>query len=161
MENAIDVGIGNGGNATSFDDSTEATILATNQAAQPSYRVGEGPIKVKVVDPRKVQGMDFQLLISGVQSGVFNDGLVDSQSFWTLRDPSGNVLYRENTSLRANNERILEQYGISIQVAQTGQPGMVQGSVGFVERAPKLNGGMVSRVRFIRTKMSWSCIIRL
>jgi hypothetical protein len=122
-------GIGNGANATAFDDSTEQVAITgpTYQAMQPKYRIGEGPIKVKIVDPTKVQEATWKLYINGPQFSDSTKGVNDTFSKWniigTKFDGSlPDTIYSER-NLTVSNEQILEKYGISIDIAQTARPG--------------------------------------
>jgi hypothetical protein len=129
-------GIGNGANATAFNDSTERVALTgpNYQAAQPKYRMGEGPIKVKVVDPTKVVAANWKLYINGPQFSDSTRGVNDTFSSWTLRNDIDSIPIYSERNLTVANEQILEKYGLSIDVQQTARPG----------DAKAVNNGVVS-----------------
>lgn len=117
-------GIGNGGNATAFDSATEAQALAgpDYQAFQPTYRPGEAPVKVKIVDPRVVKPLDWKLFITGVSPVDTQRGITATSGGWRLEGSDGSTIYSERNLLIAN-EQILERYGMSIDISQVARPG--------------------------------------
>ncbi len=119
-------GIGNGGNDIELDDATEASILAHDTVAKAVYKVNQGPIDVKVVDPVKVQPVDWVLQIMGRNSGSVLG--IDDTAMWKLT-ATGNgkteTIYGEQR-ISSMNEQILEDYGISVKVHQVTPPGRDQ-----------------------------------
>ncbi len=128
-------GAGNGGNATAFDAATEdEAIKGPNyQALQPVYQPGAGPVRVKVIDPAKVQPLDWELYItdtlaSDTAANRFITGASPSVG-WKLQstDAAGNkiVIYNErgNTGISTPNEQIIEKYGLSVDIHQVGTAG--------------------------------------
>lgn len=122
-------GRGNGGVAIRLAEATEQAILEPPFYFQDilEYDLGFDPIKAKVVDPLKLQNVDFELrfesyrdtIINGESVFVPTNAFADS-SFWKL------FVFNENgTLVEAINaqrpfdrqyEQIIEDYGISISV---------------------------------------------
>jgi hypothetical protein len=117
-------GIGNGANGTSFTQETENIALTgpAYQAVQPKYDSGQGPVKIKVVDPQKVLPLDWTLYIQGPSYSDTTKGVVAANSKWLLVSSNRDTVYSEN-SLAIQNEQILEKYGLSVNIAQTLRPG--------------------------------------
>ncbi|MDW8301181.1 MAG: YCF48-related protein [Bacteroidia bacterium] len=56
-------GTGNGGFNIQLDEATINEILAKNALEELTYKKGYGPIQVRVIDPKKVKELDYQLVI--------------------------------------------------------------------------------------------------
>lgn len=149
-------GIGNGGNEIQLDEASEEEAVKKGFIAQPTYMEGLGPVNVKVIDPVKVQPLDWVLQIHGANRTVATpngplsvDGIVNTGK-WTLTGYSGtNVaaqIYSER-SVGEPNEQILEKYGISVSINQVQPPGTnAQG---------KKNGYITSDVTFTDPSQPW------
>lgn len=123
-------GRGNGGNELDMDEASEAEALAAPeyQSYQPVYRAGAGPINVRVVDPLKVQGADWELHITGAVKDNTLDpnesrGIHDSTAAWMLINKTDNSTIYSERNLVVANEQILEKYGLGITVNQVARPG--------------------------------------
>ncbi|XZF13575.1 hypothetical protein ACTHGU_17480 [Chitinophagaceae bacterium MMS25-I14] len=147
-------GIGNGGNAISMDAaSEEAALAAPNyQIYQPVYLAGQGPVNVKVVDPRKVKPGSWELFIRGrnYPSPDSTKGIMDTDGSWELQytAPGTNTpisIYSES-HLNIYNEQILENYGLSVGIVQAKRPGDDQ---------PGGNGYISSDVTFTEPGKVW------
>jgi hypothetical protein len=142
-------GIGNGGNATAFNDTTEAALLAgpNYQSFTPTYKENEGPVKIRVVDPRKVASDDWKLYIYGPSPLDTLKGIIanDPASGWKLVNASGDTIYSER-NLAVQNEQILEKYGISVNINQVARPG----------DADAVNNGLItSDITFADPNLIW------
>ena len=125
-------GSGNGHNFVKMDETSEATALqAPNyQEPYPVYNRGQGPVNVKVIDPRLIKPYDWELWLTGTNSdplGSNGTGLVAAQSQWMLVakndvGTSVDTLYSDHT-LDVTNEQILTKYGIAVNVTQVQRPG--------------------------------------
>lgn len=139
-------GMGNGGNDVQLDDASEAAARDFGKVDKAVYKVGRGPIEVKVVDPIKVGPYNWALqLVNGSAASTF-----DSTAGWklTAMDTSGQVketIYSEH-GISQVNEQILENYGISINVAQVKAPGLDQVSG---------NGYITSDITFSDATIPW------
>jgi hypothetical protein len=140
-------GLGNGRFAIQMnaESETEALKDPNYKVNNPVYQAGNTPIEVKVVDPRKLQQMDFEVWLNGpVVDGI--KGIEDSAGSWTLRDKTtGEVLYTES-GLAERKDIILADYGLSIVVQQGRHPGEDQ-----VDR----NGFITASVSFAEPGKLW------
>ncbi len=121
-------GIGNGGNYTAFNDTTENAILRAPdyQSTQPTYAAGRGPIDIKVVDPQQVKAMDWELWItSNVASDTLpNRGITAASGGWILKTSTGEVIAQNSfKGIATPNEQIIEKYGLAINISQSGRAG--------------------------------------
>lgn len=116
-------GTGNGGNALQMSEESEMEALTTGQSLNPTYKPGQGPISVKVVDPVKVKPAEWELYLKGKTQTDASKGLDENLSWWELVNAgTKEVIYSEG-NLSVLNEQILEQYGISVSIAQVKRPG--------------------------------------
>lgn len=118
-------GRGNGGNGLVLTDSSELEALQSpyNQSIYPTYRAGNGPIDVKVIDPVKLQPYDWELFIEGVKNNLDTVlGLIPDSTTWRLVNMgTGEEIYSER-NLSVLNEQIIEKYGFSVNVRQVLPP---------------------------------------
>jgi hypothetical protein len=119
-------GTGNGGNVVELDSNSENAILQNDSVAKAVYKINQGPVDVKVVDPVKVPGYTWALQLIGPVTTT--TGLADT-STWQLTAFDNNTkeatIYSEK-DISSLNEQILEQYGISISLQQVLPPGYNQ-----------------------------------
>lgn len=145
-------GVGNGGNDVQLDDTSEAAVLlsSTNQVAYPTYKVGKGPVEIKVVDPVKIVNSNWRisLLYSGSKSDSVTLGMAGTTNWRIDRlDDNGAVIdtiYSER-DIEDENEQILAKYGLSVSVKQVNVPGM----------DTITNGYITSDVTFANTANPW------
>ncbi len=141
-------GIGNGGNATSFSAETEADAIAAPfyQSKQPIYAAGEGPVSVKVIDPRKVKPRDWELFIKGVPTASLDstEGLIADKSSWLLVSGTDTIFSEKN--LATVNEQIAEDYGISLNIQQNYRPG---------DDKVQNNGFITSTISYNNPSLAW------
>lgn len=127
-------GTGNGANALSMSDSSENQALfgvpaagggTLHQSLQPTYKAGNGPVTVKVVDPVKLKPYEFELYL--VSSDTTSQMKADSTSWKLVNLTTGDVIYSER-NLKTANEQVIEDYGFSVAVGQAPRPGDSQGT---------------------------------
>ncbi|MEO6831580.1 MAG: hypothetical protein ABI378_04735 [Chitinophagaceae bacterium] len=141
-------GIGNGGNTTDFDSATEALALAgpNYEAPQPVYIQGNGPVSIKVIDPRKVQNLNWTLYINGtVKPGQDTTVGIASNSSWKLVSSNSDVIVSDR-DLSGFNEQILADYGISVGIQQIGRPG---------DKVVPNNGYLTSTISYVDPTKQW------
>ncbi|MCB9233809.1 MAG: T9SS type A sorting domain-containing protein [Bacteroidia bacterium] len=154
-------GYGNGNRFVVISDDTESEILSMNSASDITYVAGQGPVVIKVIDPKQVQDMDYRLeLVEDQFSGeapdtVENTGtpVIDSVFYdWILYDGSSgnNVIFANSYTKRTKGssvsyrpepfngkEKPIEGHGISIVVkngvdaGDTLQEGFIGSSVTY------------------------------
>ncbi len=147
-------GIGNGGNEVQLDEASEEEAVSKGFVAQPTYQEGLGPVNVTVVDPVKVQPMDWVLQIHGPNKAtlpgpIYVEGIADSGS-WTLTgfaDGAAPVQIYSERSIGTPNEQILEKYGISVNIKQVPPPG--------TNKQGTKNGYITSGVTFTDPSQPW------
>lgn len=107
-------GQGNGGNELDLTKESFDKIFEDNKLAKPEYKNGKGPIKVKVIDPLRVQSADYVLKFIA-------SGKVDTAN-WVLFK-NGEVLDTSDQTIEVANEQLFLDEGISIEIGQIGPPG--------------------------------------
>ncbi len=125
-------GEGTGLNFLDLNDETVAAILARNIGDDPlpsiTYKQGQGPITVKVIDPLRVQPGDYSLKIF---DNNLADASLDDDARWELETPSGEKWFSE-MPLSVLNEQLLVgknsngesvTLGISVTIGQVDEPG--------------------------------------
>lgn len=141
-------GDGNGRNPIEMNDAGQEQAMQdpNYKAVNPTYKAGTTPIDVRVLDPRKLKQMDYEVWINGPISNIATKGIIDSLGSWTLRDKTnGNILYTQN-NLKDKNDAILAEYGLTITVQQGRRPGDDQ---------PDKNGYITSSAVFSDPKNLW------
>jgi hypothetical protein len=115
-------GVGVGGNVVDLDDSMYETILDGSFDGNILYESGAGPIDVRIFNPLDVQDGVFRLEMQGEFGGGTQCGL-ESGVRWVLTDVTNNVEIASEQTIDALNEQIITDYGISISIGQTDEPG--------------------------------------
>jgi hypothetical protein len=140
-------GVGNGGNAVQMDSTSEMTAVLNGSITDPVYLAGQAPINVKVVDPVLVPAFNWILQIDS--PSVSDTSGITPNGNWTLigynSTTSDTIYSEENISLI--NEQIIQQYGISVSIAQVPPPGANGEKNG--------NGYITSDITFANTSEPW------
>ncbi|MFK7806220.1 MAG: hypothetical protein AB8F74_00335 [Saprospiraceae bacterium] len=118
-------GVGAGENSLRITDDTRDKILANGVVDTIVYQSGAGPIEVKVYNPREVVAAKFQLKF--IDENLNNEVLEDS-AYWEMlvRDLDDDRVLdtiRSKFSIESLNERLIKDYGISVIIAQSDDPG--------------------------------------
>ncbi len=148
-------GLGNGGNFVELSDKSTADALdpATGYfAGRATYKVNQGPVNIRVIDPVKVPAYDWVFQINGSVNNGSNalyTGNIDSTSGWILTAKSGgnvvDTIYSER-DIHLLNEQIVEKYGLAISLNQVKAPGIEQAAG---------NGYIDSRITFEDPSKPW------
>jgi len=97
---------------------------------EPTYKIGKGPIDIRVVDPLNVKSGQFELkfdsLYRGMNYDVTGDLVIidggDTASMlvsgWKLKDLSNGRVYTSETSIITKNEQIIADLGFSVNLEQ-------------------------------------------
>jgi hypothetical protein len=133
-------GQGNGGNNLELTASSEAAIVANNFYDYPTYKAGNGPIKVQVIDPLSVKAGTYRVQF---KDSVTLGSLVDA--YWSLNTPSGKVINSDQL-ISVENEQIFIEDGISITIKQVDEPG-VNTTLG--------NGALTASVEYADPTKPW------
>ncbi len=127
-------GMGNGYRVLEFTKATMDNILANASASYPVYQSGFGPVDIKIYDPMKVPEADFELQIVDIYPRLGNKKILDERSTWILINKDLNdTIFSEHT-IAIRNEQVIPQYGFSITIKQTANPGQSASiNNGFIE----------------------------
>ncbi len=116
-------GQGNPGKFLRVVNGTDDRVLSLDFDSTVTYLSGFGPLNVKVYNPLDV--LDGSYTLSFIDEDMDEDlddvELNDTVS-WYLIDPVGDTIFSENT-IESLNEKIIADYGFSISIEQTPEPG--------------------------------------
>jgi hypothetical protein len=125
-------GAGNGGMAISMNKASEDEILKGEpwKIATPTYKKGEGPVNVYVVDPLSVPDAEFslRLIVSGAAAAS-----VDTAN-WELTNTTdltlngisykpGEYIVTSDKTIQVGNEQIIPAIGLAVFIEQAKNPG--------------------------------------
>ncbi|MFB0923737.1 MAG: T9SS C-terminal target domain-containing protein, partial [Vicingaceae bacterium] len=113
-------GYGNGNRALELTQASKDYILQNGYLETPEYTRGHGPINIKVVDPLNVADGYFECEFIDYSASPSNGA--DTASWVVHRyDQENGVLlesiFSERT-VKANNEQIIPEWGVSVQIQQ-------------------------------------------
>ena len=137
------VGIGNGGNQLELSQSTIDEIMSKRPANEtdnlfgsedypiayhPTYKAGNGPISVKIIDPLNVVSTDYAIWfedfhnktlheVTGNQA-VVGDSIQRQVFRWVLKDLNTGEIFKSDTTTDFGSENIFLERGISVTVYQ-------------------------------------------
>ncbi|MBC7775844.1 MAG: hypothetical protein H7246_10460 [Phycisphaerae bacterium] len=136
-------GAGVGGNFLDMDDDTRERVLSDNFDSTLTYRPGRGPLTVTVFNPFEIKDGDYEL---SLVDGNLSDTKLDDTARWQLRKlPDGDLIVSEKTIAKLN-EQIVLQYGFSISITQTGEPG---------QNLDERNGGIGGEIEYDNPDDTW------
>ena len=116
-------GQGNGGMALNLTEQTIEEIFNSedHRALYPTYKQGEGPISITVVDPMRIPKGDFTFKL---MNPVFDLTKIVSYSKWQLIDnETGNIVASDNENIIAGSEKYISALGLNVKVSQAENPG--------------------------------------
>jgi hypothetical protein len=145
-------GTGNGRNFLSLSQESEDEALSTGFSRQPLYQAGGGPVDIRIIDPVKLAGANWEIRVYGdsalasppTQSGVIRQ---EATSWMLIRDDNQDTIYSEK-SANLLNEQILEEYGLSVSLLTGRVPGSAEVKEGK-------NGYISSDITFLETSKTW------
>jgi len=118
-------GLGAGESSLRLTEDTKREILAGTSDGKLVYETGAGPINVSVYNPLEVVEADFELKLLGDFDS--DDGTLIGETTWVLNevDGSGNVVntIKSKGSIEILNEQLVDEYGLSVSVVQSDEPG--------------------------------------
>ncbi|MBN8701737.1 MAG: T9SS C-terminal target domain-containing protein [Bacteroidetes bacterium] len=121
-------GQGNGGNILDLTDETVARILTSpeHRVIDPEYQAGKGPINVRVIDPLNVVKGDFTFYmlpgITNSTNAAVQQGAIDTAK-WKIKNNTTGEIISSQQSIQLQTEQIIPQWGISISISKSGNPG--------------------------------------
>ena len=116
-------GQGNGGIALELAQETIDEILTSpdHRSLYPTYKRGEGPIKITVVDPVKIPKGDFTFKL---MDPIFSSNSIISYGRWELVDNVTDLIVSSaNENISIGTEKYISILGLNVQVTQTNNPG--------------------------------------
>lgn len=115
-------GVGSGDVFMELADGVHDQILNGETIEKLEYKDGQGPIDVKIFNPLDVVDGTYELKVNGefIPGGICE--LQDSAT-WTLTHLDSGTIIESEKSLDEVNEQVISQYGFSIQLAQSDEPG--------------------------------------
>ncbi|RLD49669.1 MAG: hypothetical protein DRJ05_20630, partial [Bacteroidetes bacterium] len=141
-------GQGNGGLELEFTQETINEILSKKPvgennkygddnypiAYEPEYKLGKGPVNIKVIDPLKVIAGTFIIKLDTLidtivynvtdDPSVFNDTIAHWETgYWILSDTNGVLIDTSSTFISIQNEQLFLDLGISVSMNQVLAPG--------------------------------------
>lgn len=115
-------GVGAGGNFLDISEESKNAILSGRFDGKIVYKEGRGPIDVKIFNPLDVVDGTYELTMK--DENMANE-ILDQKVTWELKsltNPSAPIVRSEGTIDRLN-EQIVREYGFTVNIGQTGEPG--------------------------------------
>lgn len=119
-------GHGNGGMVLDFTQATTDAVLSQNLCKTPEYENSHGPVNIKVIDPLNVPEATFTMTFTGTAT----------TSNWSLKNNTTGVVKTSDKTLllETANEQIIPEWGMSVSVTTTYDPGnAADDTKGFLE----------------------------
>lgn len=136
-------GAGVGGNFVEIDDETRERIFQPGFDSVLTYKLGRGPLSVNIFNPFEIEDGEYELELV---DGNMTDNMLATDARWNLRKlPDGQVIASENT-IEKLNEQIVLEYGFSVSIAQTGEPGA---------KLDDANGAIGAEIEFGNPNQPW------
>ncbi|MBL7808755.1 MAG: hypothetical protein JNN28_13125, partial [Saprospiraceae bacterium] len=136
-------GQGAGGNFLDLDQATRDRIIANGFDSTLTYQAGRGPLNVTIFNPFEIKDGQYELALV---DGNLTDNKLDANARWELRKlPDGQVIRSEKT-IEKLNEQIVLDYGFSVSIAQTGEPG---------QKLDDKNGGIGAEIEYTDANQAW------
>ena len=115
-------GVGVGGNLLDMEDDMYDKILDGSFDGTINYKDGAGPINVQIYNPLEVRDGTFQLEMRGTHVGGPTCAL-EAGVEWVLTDVNTTFELASEQTIDALNEQLVPQYGFSVSIGQTEEPG--------------------------------------
>ena len=113
-------GVGVGGGFLSVSDETREAMFNGSLDGSITYEPGGGPIEIKIYNPLGVVNGDYELTF--VDENLSNDEL-DNEVNWTLTNLNTNEVIASEQTIELLNEQIVAQYGFTVGIVQSDEPG--------------------------------------
>jgi len=115
-------GVGVGGNFLELEDDMYDKILDGSFDGNITYKEGAGPISVTIYDPINVKDGNFSLEFEGSHGAGDNCRLSASSNWKLTNEDNGDVVFSEQ-SIETINEQLIPEYGFSLSIGQSDEPG--------------------------------------
>ena len=131
-------GIGNMGRFLEITDMTEEAIVNSYKVEQITYKKNQGPLNIKVVNPKNVRPGNFTIKFDGPVTG--NRRVMGPDTRWFLEGTyidedgeevvlgaganksNGPVGIASDTTIGFNNEQIISEIGLSVNIRNVRSP---------------------------------------
>ncbi len=131
-------GQGNGGRDVRLSERSMAEIVASPEGRikEITYDFGRGPVDIKVIDPKNLPVADF---VFKMHDTITPGDLTDA--YWSLECINGNcpsvgnqtIVYADRSiSLQNGYEQLIPEWGLSVFLEQTIDPGNIADGMGFL-----------------------------
>ncbi|MEL6863520.1 MAG: hypothetical protein AAFP19_03830 [Bacteroidota bacterium] len=134
-------GIGAGGQFLKVSDEVREQMFEGETGGEITYMPGAGPLDIKVYNPLAVTNGRYELTF--VDENMNNEEL-DDQVRWVIREENGATIAAEKT-IDQLNEQIVAEYGFTISIAQTANPG---------DLATRSNGAIGAEISYQDSRQS-------
>jgi len=132
-------GRGNGGLSVTLTDASVNDILLNGFMPTPTYKGAQGPVAVKVYDPKNVVAAEYELALVGVDDvghlydipdslvnrdnslTADNDVMLSYKNKWVLRRLNGDSVVAERP-IGTGSEQLIPDWGLSVYVQQVNDP---------------------------------------
>jgi hypothetical protein len=129
-------GTGNGGFNIQLDETTINEILAQNTVNELTYKKGFAPVQVRVVDPKKVKELDYQLVIPPQLDRWF---LIDKNTKDSIYYSGSSGPFNAITLTQDGTTNRLYTFGASGNISRTFTPTVGNMSMQQVKRISSFN----------------------
>ena len=148
-------GQGNGGLALELTEESINEIFNSQEhrILNPTYKQGEGPILITVVDPLKIPKGDFMFKLT---DPIFNLNKIISYGRWELvNNETGSLVASANDDIIIGSEKYISKLGLNVKVLQTASPGtdpnnianngLISGEIDFEDKNDRWLSGVADR----------------
>ena len=148
-------GQGNGGIALELTKSTVDSILISpdHRSLNPTYKPGEGPVSITVVDPVNIPKGSFTFKL---MNPIFDLNKVISYARWELIDnETDQIIAFADDDILVGSQQYISSLGLNIHVMQTENPGadpanipnngLISGTIQFDDNNDRWLSGVADR----------------
>ena len=116
-------GKGNGGRALELTSASVNAILGPDHRAKElTYKVGQGPINISVVDPVAIPSGTFILKLE--DPTLTSNGAINSYNRWTVIDEeTGEIKASVNQDISVGSQKYIPDLGLNVVINQASNPG--------------------------------------
>jgi hypothetical protein len=136
-------GVGAGGNFLDLTADTRVALLTPGFDSTLTYKPGRAPINVTIFNPFEVKDGDYELVLIDHNN---SDTQIDPDAHWQLRKLPDGIPVVSDQSIAQINEQIVAQYGFSVSIVQTVNPG---------DLADEQNGAIGMEVEYTNPDIHW------
>ena len=149
-------GQGNGGFSLELTEETIVDILSSEEhrSLNPTYKQGQGPVSITVVDPLKIPVGNFTFKL--MNPSLTTSGAVESYGRWELINfDNGNLIASADDDITIGSEKYISSLGLNVRVEQAQNPGadptnidnngLISGTIDFDDMNDRWLSGIADR----------------